>query len=76
MDKDERLVVSVPEAGRALGICRCTAYTLARRGVIPTLRLGKRMVVPKAALARLLAGATGPTGEGGAAPPPGRGNGV
>jgi len=47
-------VVTVADAGRALGISRGTAYRAARRGEIPVLRFGKRVVVPKAALARLL----------------------
>ena len=50
-------VLTVVEAGEALGICRATAYQLARQGVIPTLRLGKRLVVPKVALERMLAAA-------------------
>lgn len=41
-----RLTVSVPEAGRALGIGRDAAYAAAERGEIPTLRIGRRLVVP------------------------------
>jgi len=47
-------VLTVPETGRRLGVCRGTAYKLAREGVIPTLRLGRRVVVPRAALKRML----------------------
>ena len=54
----ERLTLTVVEAGRALGISRSTAYQLANEGVIPTLRLGKRLVVPRVQLERLLAGET------------------
>jgi excisionase family DNA binding protein len=50
----ERMTVSVEEAGRILGISRGTAYTLANAGEIPTIRLGKRLLVPKAALEKLL----------------------
>jgi hypothetical protein len=44
-----RLTVSVPEAGRMLGIGRDAAYAAAARGQIPTLRLGRtlRVSVPK-----------------------------
>ena len=37
-----------------LGISRGLAYELARSGQIPVLRLGKRLLVPKVALERLL----------------------
>jgi excisionase family DNA binding protein len=45
---------TVPEAGRRLGISRDAAYGAARRGEIPTIRLGRRLVVPKPAFDRLL----------------------
>ena len=51
----ERLVWSVEEAGRLLGISRAHAYELVARGDLPHLRLGRRLVVPKHALAMLLA---------------------
>ena len=46
----DRLVVSVAEAGRLLGVSRAFAYDLAARGELPTIRLGRRILVPKAAL--------------------------
>ncbi len=46
--------VSVEEAGRILGISRGAAYTHARDGSLPTIRLGKRLLVPKAALDKML----------------------
>ena len=52
----ERRTVSVEEAGRILGISRGAAYACANDGSIPTIRLGKRLLVPKAALERMLAG--------------------
>lgn len=52
-----RRVVDVPEAGRILGVGRNTAYELARKGVIPTIRLGaRRVVVPVDRLEALLRG--------------------
>lgn len=55
----ERLVMTVEEAGQALGISRATAYTLCNSGEIPALRLGKRrLIVPKAAINALLSKAT------------------
>lgn len=47
-------VMTVPEAGKLLGISRNSAYDAARRGEIPTLRIGKRLLVPIAAFNRLL----------------------
>ena len=50
----ERLVYTVPEAGRLLGLSRNGSYEAARRGDIPTLRMGRRLLVPKVAFYRLL----------------------
>jgi excisionase family DNA binding protein len=55
----ERQTLRVAEAGRVLGVGRSLAYELARRGEIPTIRLGNRIVVPRAQLERLLQGALG-----------------
>lgn len=46
--------ISVPAAGAVLGIGRNVAFRLAREGVIPALRLGKKLRVPKRALEDLL----------------------
>ena len=52
----ERLTMTIEEAAEALGICRATAYMLARQGSLPgCIRLGpKRLVVSKVALHKLL----------------------
>ncbi|MEX2268515.1 MAG: helix-turn-helix domain-containing protein [Acidimicrobiia bacterium] len=64
-NRGERLVFSIPEAALLLGISRALAYELARRGEVPTMQLGRRRVVPRAALARFVAAATaGPNGRG------------
>lgn len=52
----EREVISVPEAGQRLGISRNSAYDAARRGEIPTIRIGKRLLVPIVAFQRLIEG--------------------
>ena len=54
----EKLVLSVPEAASRLGIGRNSAYEAVRRGEIPTIRIGKRILVPVSALDRLLDGAS------------------
>jgi excisionase family DNA binding protein len=50
----EKLTFTVEEAGRMLGVSRNTAYACARSGELPVVKLGHRLVVPKAALLRLL----------------------
>jgi excisionase family DNA binding protein len=51
-----RMTVSVEHAAAVLGISRGAGYAAARNGELPTIRIGKRLLVPKAALERLLAG--------------------
>jgi excisionase family DNA binding protein len=50
----EKQTFSVPEAAEILGIDRNSGYAAAKKGELPTIRIGKRLLVPKAALARLL----------------------
>ncbi len=45
-----RWVMTVDEAAAALGISRGLAYQLVRQGDIPSLRLGRRIVIPRHAL--------------------------
>lgn len=49
-------VLSVPEAAALLRIGRDKMYDCIRRGEIPSLRFGKRIVVPVPGLMRLLNG--------------------
>jgi hypothetical protein len=44
----------VVEAGEILGIGRSSAYQAARTGELPTIPLGRRLVVPTARLLELL----------------------
>jgi hypothetical protein len=47
--------LSVPEAGRRyFGLSRGGAYAAARVGTIPTIRVGRLLKVPVAAMERLL----------------------
>lgn len=48
---DHPLTVTVEEAAKLLGIGRSTAYELIHTGDIPSLRLGRRLVVPVAQIA-------------------------
>jgi excisionase family DNA binding protein len=48
------LTLTVEEAGRLLGISRGAAYRAAACGQIPTIRVGRRLLVPTARLHQLL----------------------
>ncbi|MCH8205634.1 MAG: helix-turn-helix domain-containing protein [Chloroflexi bacterium] len=52
---ENTLVLSVSEAGRLLGLSRGSAYLAVKNGELPCIRVGHRLLVPKAALARMLA---------------------
>jgi excisionase family DNA binding protein len=50
----ERLTLTVEEAATLLGISRAFAYEAVTRGEIPSIRIGRRILVPKAALQRMV----------------------
>lgn len=52
----ERRTLTVEEAAKALGIGRNSAYEAVKRGEIPSITIGRRLVVPAAALERMLSG--------------------
>lgn len=54
MHSDNRLVLTVTEAAATLGISRAHAYQLVAQGELPSLRLGRRIVVSRQKLARLI----------------------
>lgn len=51
---EKRLTLSVEEVAEVMGIGRTLAYEAVRRGEIPSIRIGSRILVAKAALSRLL----------------------
>ena len=54
-DRDDALTLSVESAAKLLGISRGVAYDAVRRGQIPSVRFGERVIrVPKHALDVLL----------------------
>ncbi len=53
---DNRMTLTVEEAAEILGISRAFAYSLVKTDQLPSLRLGRRLVVPRRALERLLDG--------------------
>ncbi len=50
----ERLTMTVEEAARLLGIGRTAAYQAVGNGDLPSVRIGGRILIPKAALDRWL----------------------
>lgn len=48
------LTMSVPEAGRILGIGRNAAYAAAASGQLPVIRIGRKILVPRARLVAML----------------------
>lgn len=49
-----RLLVSVTEASLALGVSRSFAYELVAAGVVKSIRLGRRILIPVSALQDLI----------------------
>jgi excisionase family DNA binding protein len=53
-NSDQRLVLNVEEARVVLGLSRGLMYEAIRRGEIPSLRIGRRILIPRVGLARML----------------------
>jgi excisionase family DNA binding protein len=53
-DPRERPTLTVTEAAAMLGIGRQTYYEAVARGEVPAIRIGRRIVVPTAALRAFL----------------------
>jgi hypothetical protein len=52
---NQPITMTVPDAGRIyFGLCRNAAYAAARRGEIPTIKIGKLLRVPVRALEQQL----------------------
>ena len=54
MDTKDTLTVSVQRAGELLGLSRNSVYAAVKNGQLPVLKIGKRLLVPKVRLERLL----------------------
>jgi excisionase family DNA binding protein len=50
------VTITVDEAAKRLRIGRNQAYNAVKKGELPVIRLGKRLLVPIAALDRMLSG--------------------
>jgi excisionase family DNA binding protein len=53
-DIDKRLCITVSEAAAMLGISRNFAYELRRQKKLPYVQFGKRYLIPKVALEKML----------------------
>ncbi len=51
---DDRLTYTVDEVAKMLGISRGLAYEMVNRGELPSIRLGRRVLVPYRAFHRWL----------------------
>jgi excisionase family DNA binding protein len=51
MSQDDRLLLTIPEAARTLGISVSHGYVLARTGVLPIVRIGRLVRVSRRTLA-------------------------
>lgn len=53
-ENQKRLCISVQDLAKAMDISLPTAYDLAHRADFPALRLGRKIVIPKAAFEKWL----------------------
>lgn len=61
--RSEALTISVPEAGRRLGLSRNSAYQAAKNGELPVIRIGHRLLVSIFALDEMLGARRSLSGE-------------
>ena len=52
--EEQRLTLTVEETAKVLGIGRQLAYDRVKTGEIPVVKIGRRLLVPRRALAKLL----------------------
>ncbi len=51
---DERPVLTVSEAAELLGVSRAFAYELVVCGELPAVRLGRRIMIPRVGIQRII----------------------
>ena len=61
-DNNDSMVLTVGETARLLRLSKTTVYDQIRQGSVPSIRLGKRILIPRAALMRKLEEAVGKDG--------------
>ncbi len=55
-DMDKKSCVKVKAAAAMLGLSRNFTYDLVKQGKLPMIKFGKRMLIPRAALEKMLEG--------------------
>lgn len=55
-NENDSLTLSVREASILLGLSRGLTYEAVRTGKLPSIKIGRRILIPRAALLRLLDG--------------------
>ena len=51
---DNKLCYTVPEAAQMLGLSRNFVYDLVKQGQLPVVKFGKRLLIPRVALEKIL----------------------
>jgi hypothetical protein len=54
--KEAPLGISVPAAGRQIGLGRAASYQAAKAGSLPTIKIGSRLIVPVSRFQKMLEG--------------------
>ena len=64
-DSPGKLVYSVEECAKLLGVCRAGLYRACSRGEVPHLTVGRRILIPRRSLETMLdAASNGSQGDG------------
>lgn len=54
--EDDRVTLTVDEVAKLLGISRWTAYECVRTGELPSVKFGRRVLIPRHRLQQILDG--------------------
>ena len=57
VNEKEKLVISVEEGRKLLGLSRGLMYEAVRSGQVPSIHVGRRILIPKVLLEKMLEGA-------------------
>jgi excisionase family DNA binding protein len=57
----KRQTLTVEEAAQVLGLAKPTVYAAVKRGELPVVRIGDRVLIPRSALQRMLCQAARPS---------------
>ena len=64
MQDNERLTLTAKETAKLLGLSKASVYNGILAGQIPHISIGRRKIIPKAAIEKMLAEAGNKTGVG------------